>query len=101
MAKRLQCGCCGRGFTGEQDAGHDTGYGTCAKCAEWIAERNERQADRMIATLRGGLNEVNRAVFDTFDRELQIAFVGKAIEDGIMEWGPVVSVNRARAQRGR
>lgn len=34
--RTLSCGCCGKAFTGLQWWNHDTGYGKCKECCEWI-----------------------------------------------------------------
>ena len=35
----LTCCCCGEYTKGRQWHNRDTGYGLCAKCADWIATR--------------------------------------------------------------
>lgn len=89
IGAQLMCGCCGQYFRvcpGYRDQDQDKGYGICQSCQAWIAEKDRAQEDRMLATLREGLNEANRARFDSMDRDLQLAFVGKAIEDGILSF---------------
>ena len=39
--KTLICGCCGARAKGKQHWNHDTGYGLCAACVYYLAERNE------------------------------------------------------------
>ena len=34
--RTLYCGCCGKAFTAVQFWNHDTGYGTCKECCNWI-----------------------------------------------------------------
>jgi hypothetical protein len=42
--RRLSCACCGEN-AGEwlQFSNQDTGYGLCARCADWIIERDQRK----------------------------------------------------------
>ncbi len=37
--RRLQCSCCGESALGRQWFNRDTGYGLCARCVYWLAER--------------------------------------------------------------
>ncbi len=37
--KSLHCSCCGNQFRGKQYHDHDTGFGTCSKCCDWILSR--------------------------------------------------------------
>lgn len=88
--KGLYCGCCGeyfRTWEGYEDQDQDDGYGICKKCQGWIGERNRAEEDKMIATLRSGLNPENQAKFDEMDRDLQMAMVYQALEDGVMTIG--------------
>jgi len=87
MKTYLTCGSCGNAsWYGEQDPQHDTGYGTCVACDEWIGEREtaiwRTQRDRVAASL----NETNRAQFLSMDESLQRGIMGEMVEDGILTW---------------
>ena len=81
MSAIYSCSCCGGGDL------YETEDATCEPCKEWIEERFTKPAeDKALELLRGALNETNRAKFDSFDRELQLGLVGRAIEEGILTW---------------
>lgn len=89
VGKHLRCGCCGGGFQvweGYIDQDQDNGFGICMECQGWIGEKNEDEWDKAIKVLNDGLNEKNRAKFEGYDREMQKAIVGKALEDGALKW---------------
>lgn len=83
----LTCGCCGvffRTWDGYVDQDQDDGYGICESCQKDIAERDEKEWDKAIATLREALNDDNRAKFDAMDREKQKRIVWKALDEGVL-----------------
>lgn len=87
--KWLACGCCGESFQtweGYIDQDQDCGYGICKRCQGWIKEKEDRDMDRAINTLRNGLNEQNREQFDDLDREIQEALVYQALDEGMMSY---------------
>ena len=89
VGKWLRCGCCGTDFTvwiGYQDQDQDNGYGICKSCQKYDEKRNDQEYDKCIALSHNGLKEGNRAKFDGYDRDLQIALVNKAINDGVITW---------------
>lgn len=96
VGKQLTCGCCGKWFRtweGYQDQDQDKGYGICERCQGWAESQNERQYDKLINQMRDALSPNNRVVFDEYDREMKIALVNMAIEDGLITWS-VKSVDR-------
>ena len=51
-----------------------------------LTDHNTLQYSRLIKMLAESLNSENRAHFESMDRDLQVAFVNKAIEDGLIKW---------------
>ena len=93
--KTLDCGCCGEYFEvwkGYIDQDQDNGYGICKRCQGFIADKNNREMDKAITVLRGGLNDDNRTQFDGFDRDRKEQIVFMAMDDGTLGFGCVVRV---------
>jgi len=81
----LLCGCCGQDFKtwqGYKDQDQDTGYGICKSCQGEIEADNKVEQDKLIATMRSGLNPDNQAKYDAMDRDLQFAIAMQALDEG-------------------
>lgn len=48
--RRLYCACCGAVTRGRQFPNQDTGYGLCARCADWISGHHNMPPDEMAHT---------------------------------------------------
>lgn len=89
IGKWLDCGCCGGAFQvweGYEDQDQDLGYGICAECQGDAEDRLGSMYDDMIKQVSEALSEKNKAQFDGYDRDLQVAFVNKALDDGLFKW---------------
>ena len=89
IGKWLDCGCCGAAFQvwdGYEDQDQDLGYGICFECQGLADEKLSAMYDDMIKQISDALAPERKAKFDGFDRDLQIAFVNKALDDGLFKW---------------
>jgi hypothetical protein len=83
----LTCGCCGDWFRGEPDPDHDTGFGHCPRCVDWIRDTFEEPMwDRLREAVEASLSPENLERFLAMDADLQRAIISKAIDEGQIRW---------------
>lgn len=56
--RSLTCCCCGESTIGRQWYNRDTGFGLCAKCAAWIATRENEETMKQNYGIKGVHYEV-------------------------------------------
>ena len=83
----LVCGCCGTGFRGEQSPEHDTGYGNCPECENWIRLKNEKEWQRIEKLVADSLKPENRQKFLAYEMPVRRGIVLTMIDEGIITWG--------------
>jgi len=89
---RKFCSCCG-----SRPAQSNVEGSNCKQCDEWIFEKEYRPLFKKVS--EAFQKEENRKTFDEMDDETKTVIINMMIEDGIIAFGPVRSVDNKKTMK--